>query len=86
MGMDLIGAGLSYNWSGWSWLVEHLRLWGVDVSEFQFTNDGDPISRNTCLAVAEAIETHLDELDGDYRKWLESHIDRWRQCRGCEQW
>ena len=84
--MDLVGMELSYNWNGWHWLVGHLNSWGVDVSEFQFTNDGDPISGETCLAVADAIEAHLDELDFDHRKWLQPHIERWRRCRGCAQW
>lgn len=86
MGMDLMGAGLSYNWEGWKWLVEHLSSWGVDISEFRFTNDGDPISGATCAAVADAIEVHLDELTSREREWLEPHIKNWRKCRGCDQW
>jgi hypothetical protein len=86
MGMDLIGAGLSYNWAGWRRLAKHLGSWGVDTMEMRFSNDGAPISRTTCLAVANAIEAHLDELDEDDRKWLQPHIKSWRQCLGCQQW
>lgn len=45
-----------YNWTGWSWLVEKLDEWGVDISEFADMNDGDEISEATCRAVADAIE------------------------------
>ena len=86
MGMDLIGLRLSYNWTGWKWLVDHLRKWGVDVSELKFMNDGDPISRETCLSIADAIEAHFDELTSDEQQWLEGHIDLWRKCNGCFQW
>ena len=86
MGMDLIGARLSYNWSGWRWLVARLKSWGVDVRELKFYNDGDPISPETCVAIADAIEVHLDELDDDDREVMASHIDAWRHCGGCEQW
>ena len=86
MGMDLVGADLSYNWSGWAWLSDHLRKWGVDTSELKFFNDGDRISQSTCQAIAQAIEQHLHELSPDDRKWLEPHIERWRCCEGCEQW
>lgn len=86
MGMDLIGAKLHYNWAGWFWLIKKLQAWGVDTSEFGFFNDGDPICKETCQAVATAIETHLDELDQPDRDWIVSHIAAWRECNGCEQW
>ena len=86
MGMDLIGANLSYNWSSWVVLISRLDEWGVDTSEFRGTNDGDPISKETCIAVADAIERHLGEVDDVARGFLEPHIDKWRTCNGCEQW
>ena len=86
MGMDLIGAGLSYNMAGWRFLISKLDEWGVDTREFRGNNDGDPISKKTCVAVANAIESHLEELDDRDRLWLESHIEKWRTCDGCEQW
>lgn len=86
MGMDLIGAELSYNWASWEWLVIHLDSWGVDVSEFKGTNDGDPISKETCMAVADALEAHIDELDESHREWIRLHIERWQNCNGCFQW
>jgi len=86
MGMDLIGSGLSYNWTGWRDLLQLLEQWEVDVSEFRGTNDGDPISPETCRAVADAIETHLDELEDETRNWLEPQIRHWRNCNGCYQY
>jgi len=86
MGMALIGARYNhYNWSGWRWLITHLESWGVDVREFRFSNDGDFISPETCMAVADAIEAHLTELDDKDREWIEPHIDAWRHCGGCSQ-
>jgi hypothetical protein len=32
------------------------------------------------MAIADAIEAHLDELDELHRKWLAPHIDDWRIC------
>ena len=71
-----------YNWSGWSWLCDHLSAWGVPMGEFSGMNDGDPISAETCEKVAQAIEAHLGELDGDHRAWLQPHIALWRTCGG----
>ena len=86
MGMDLIGAGLSYNWTGWRSLEARLRSWGVDVQELRFSNDGDPISKETCAAIANAIEAHLDELTRSEREWLEPDIENWKNCNGCLQY
>lgn len=87
MGMDLIGSGLSYNWARWQYLLELLEKWGVNIDEFEyFNNDGHPISKITCMAVADAIEAHLDELDLDTRNWLEPQIPSWRYCNGCSQY
>lgn len=86
MGIDMIGAGIGYNWQGWRWLVAHLESWGVDVSELKFSNDGDPISAETCRAIADAIEAHLHELDEYHREWIEPHIKSWRTCNGCSQY
>lgn len=86
MGMDLHGCGLSYNLSGWERLISLLEEWGVDTRELVFTNDGDPISRNTCLAIAWAIETHLHELSESEQEWLADHVEEWRSSKGCEQW
>jgi len=83
--MDLIGAGLSYNWAGWRWLVAHLDDWGVDTKELRFSNDGDQISKETCSAIADAIEFHLDELTPYEQSWIEPHIRNWRTCNGCIQ-
>ena len=74
-----------YNWSGWSWLVDHLNKWGVDTNEFKGMNDGDPISKETCLKVADTIEQHLDELEPRDQKWLKDDIVLWRTCGGYEQ-
>ena len=81
---DLIWGG--YNMAGWFLLRKCLILWGVDISEFTGINDGAPISAATCVKVADAIEAHLPELDERDRKWLGSHIKRWRTCGGYEKW
>jgi len=86
MGMDLIGSGLSYSWYGWRRLVEHLEAWGTDISELRFSNDGDPISKETCSAIADALEAHLHEFSEEDRDWIEQDIDAWRSCNGCSQW
>lgn len=85
MGMDLIGAGLSYNWQAWCWLRERLQTWGVDTSELSSRNDGDPISAATCVAIADALQTHLEELSPTEKSLVEPHIDAWRNCHGCSQ-
>lgn len=86
MGIDLVGAGLAYNWAGWRWLVAKLQSWGVDTSEFTFSNDGAQLSAETCRRVAGAIADHLDELAPEEHDWLGPHVERWKTCRGCEQW
>lgn len=86
MGMELIGADISYSWHGWAYLISKLDEWGVDTREFRGCNDGDPISKETCIAVGNAIEQHLDELDEAQRRFLAPQIDKWRTCDGCEQW
>ena len=92
MGMDLCTADASgshdlrYNWNGWSYLIDLLNSWGVDTSEFVGFNDGDLISEETCKKVAAALELHLDELSDKDRKWLEPHIEEWRNSGGFRQW
>lgn len=89
MGMDLKprrgGRVLSYNWTGWKWLVDMLDRRGVDTSEFRFLNDGDPISAATCKEVAQAIEAELPALDESYQTWLRSHPQKWRESGGFSQ-
>lgn len=75
-----------YNWSGWNWLCNYLTYWGVDISEFDGCNDGKYISAKTCKEVANAIESHLDELSEEDRNWLQPHINRWRTCGGYWQY
>lgn len=86
MGMDLIGCGLSYNWSGWRWLIDHLEAWGVDTRDLVFHNDGHLISKETCAAIADALEAHLHELPERERILIQLDIPAWRRCNGCEQW
>jgi hypothetical protein len=74
-----------YNWSSWKWLLDHLKIWDVDVHEFSGMNDGDVISEATCLRVADAIEAHLPELDPVEREWLAPHVALWRTCGGYYQ-
>lgn len=74
-----------YNWIGWTTLIRLLKEWGIDISEFSESNDGEVISQKTCLLVADAIERHLTLMDEDCRRWLEPHITLWRTCGGYEQ-
>ena len=85
MGMDLRGCGLSFNWAAWDRLICLLDKWGVDTQELTRHNDGHVITRNTCLAIAWAIEAHLAELDGEEQAWLGPQIEQWRACFGCQQ-
>jgi hypothetical protein len=77
---------LSYNWSGWGWLVDFLNQLGVDTSEFRFHNDGEVIAASTCVKVADALEKHFDQLKPEDQSWLEGHAESWRCCGGFEQW
>lgn len=86
MGMYLAGAGFSYNWHAWRKLYENLKKWGLDVSELQFSNDGDPISQKTCQAIANALSEHRHEYHPDDLDWVDEQIDIWRSCRGCSQY
>jgi hypothetical protein len=85
MRMDLI-AGLSYKKKAWRRLIQLLESWEVSTHEFSLCNDGKLISRNTCLAVAWAIEANLEFLDECEREWLEPHIELWRYSGGLVQW
>jgi hypothetical protein len=94
MGMDLYPIDetnphrISYNLAGWETLLGFLRDWGVDVTEFRGTNDGDIISAATCEVVASAIAAHLDDLPFRDRKWLTGAAEAWRQMSdlgGCRQ-
>jgi len=95
MGMDLLprrnspADSLHYNLSGWAALYKYLWQWNVDVSEFSEFNIGEPISAETCFAVAAAIEEHFHELSADDREWLSGHAQQWRalgDAGGCLQW
>lgn len=93
MGMDLcavnppenVNPSISYNWTGWKDLVGKLNRWGVNTAEFTFCNDGDIISAETCMEVADAIERHFDELSGYDQSWLGKDIQSWRICGGYRQ-
>ena len=99
MGMDLlhinpatdhrtgkyIARDLQYNWSAWRMLEEMLDSWGVDTSEFRFVNDREVISADTCRRVADALESHQEELEYLNLSWLKGHIPAWRDSGGFEQ-
>lgn len=74
-----------YSWSGWSWLIENLERWGVNVAEFRGCNDGEVISEATCKAVADAIEKNIHEFPQSDREWLLEDVILWRTCGGYEQ-
>lgn len=75
-----------YNWAGWGWLLDKLEDWGLDLSEFSGSNDGDAISEETCVKVSKLIAEHLPELEPDDRSWIEKHVQLWATCGGYEQW
>ncbi len=91
MGMDLTPIKdktkqLRYNCAGWVQLIKLLNKWGANTSEFSGSEDGSVISEATCIAVANAIESHLPELSNNHQEWLQPHIDLWRNCGGYKQW
>ena len=75
-----------YNWSGWTYITDKLESWGVDLTDFSGSNDGGVIPAEKCIEVANAIESHLNDLDEEDREWLRPHIVKWRTCGGYEQW
>jgi hypothetical protein len=75
-----------YNIYGWAYLWAKLDDWGVDTSTFSSFNDGKLIPKKVCLAVADAIEKHLEQLNKEDKEWLQPHIIRWRTCGGYRQW
>lgn len=95
MGMDLLPQNrqrkippLHYTWSAWGLLDDLLESWGVDAREFSGPNDGDPIKAETCAAVADALDAHLEELPTEQRKLFSGHSKMWRalaQAGGCLQ-
>lgn len=74
-----------YNWSGWKYMGDILPKWGVNISSFAGSNDGDEIPESVCLDIANAIEQHLNELSPKDKEWLEPHIQLWRTCGGYRQ-
>ncbi len=73
-----------YNWTGWQYIINLADRHGVDVSKFSGVNDGEEISAETCMAVADAIERAIDdhELSPQDVEWLTPHILLWRTCGG----
>ena len=56
---------LNYNLSGWVALLKYIREWGIDFEKVAADNGDDPISPQLCLAIADALEAHYDELPAD---------------------
>jgi len=80
---------LHYNLWAWSTLIRYLEKWNVDVSEFGWFNDGDPINPKTCQIVADALVAHWSDLKPRDRKWLRGHSHRWQKMAdqgGAMQW
>lgn len=75
-----------YNISGWSYFRQLLEQWEVNTDELSGMNDGEVISEETCIDIADAIESNLDTMHPDDREWLEPKIALWRTCGGYEQW
>lgn len=74
---EALADDLCYNWNRWGTLITYLEKWGVNTDEFKQVNDGDLISNETCLAVAYALNRHLEELPPAHRDWLAGHDDEW---------
>ena len=76
---------LHYNLDDWGWLRQQLRRWGVDTARFSSCNDGERIPAKVCRQVADALESHLGELDAEQRRWLRPQIRVWRTGGGFRQ-
>lgn len=77
-----------YNWGGWSRQMELLEAWGWTAEQMQWfawSNDGAEIPAETCVAVADAIEQHANELKESERAWLLTKVKLWRTCGGYRQ-
>lgn len=95
MSIDLIAKrkssktdGLHYNLHGWGTLLDHLEKWGVDLSKIPEDSTGHPINAKTCMAIANAIDVHFEELSADDREWLTGHAKEWHwfaKVGGCLQ-
>lgn len=72
MGMDLYsvegGQYYRFNWSGWSVLCDFLEGLNCDLSEFSGSNNGDEVSEDTCLAIAD----RLDEVKAELSRLIKS--------------
>lgn len=77
---------IHYNWSGWSFLCEFLQDNGMNMSEFAGGNDGELLSRDTCMEVADCIEKNLHKLEPTDQVWLKEHIIRWKWARNYRQY
>lgn len=77
---------IRYNWTGWSFLVDHLDEWGVDISRLAGDNSGNLIPRTTCQAIAEAIKSNIHTLPQEDQDWLRPHIPMWRWGRNYRQY
>ena len=66
MGMDLYsvygGKYYRFNWSGWGRLVNFLESLDCDLSEFSGSNNGDVVSEESCLAIADRLDEVNKEL------------------------
>ena len=76
---------LSYNWSDWAQLKAWLKSWGVDTHRLVDTNDGERIPAKLAGEIADALESHLLELEKEERTRLRPHIRIWRNGGGFRQ-
>ena len=49
-----------FNWSGWNNVCQFLEYLGCDISEFSGSNDGDVVSPNSCLSIANTVQNAFD--------------------------
>jgi hypothetical protein len=74
-----------YNLSKWGRFRDLLILWHIYEDELNDFNDGEIISFDTCLIIADALDAHFEELCQEDKDWLKGHSQLWRTCGGYRQ-
>lgn len=70
MGMDLYSKRIPegkkqrlyyrFNWTSWNNVCQFLEDLGCDISEFTGSNDGEVVSPNSCLSIANTVQNTFD--------------------------
>jgi hypothetical protein len=83
---NLTNPSLHYNWSGWRYICTFLEHHGMDMSNFDGSNDGKLIPRNDCMKVADIMEKYIGELSQEDQEWLKPHIECWKWAKNYKQY